>query len=135
MLESTKRLPKIQLILFFVLVCLFSCEHNIDNTSDQTTYYHNHHYDSLSFEKQIEEVNDDETVYRDSINDFLDNPFDYHAFKRVKKMSNSGSGRKETYYFKPNKEGMYYRYFLFSNCKGYLGTNKERFSEEKTLLK
>lgn len=73
-----------------------------------------------------EKLNQDVAVNRDSINDFLDKPFELYEFKKTKKMSNSGGGKNKDYYLKPDKEGMYYRYFLFSRLQGYLGTNKER---------
>ena len=82
--------------------------------------------DSIKTEKLAVKINQDIPINRDSINNFLDNPFDLYQFKKIKKMSNSGGVRQEDYFLKPNKDGMYYRYFLFSRSQGYLGTNKER---------
>ena len=53
-------------------------------------------------------------IKRKLLNQFLKTPFDLFNFKRLKKMSNSGIGRKEECFLKPNITGMYYRYFLFS---------------------
>jgi hypothetical protein len=50
---------------------------------------------------------------RQSINLFLNNPFDLQKFKTKKGGSNSGWVRGENYFFKPQEEGVYFRFFLF----------------------
>lgn len=63
---------------------------------------------------------------RDNLNAFLEKPFDLHTFKKVQGMANSGGSGKEAYFFRPQNEGMYYRYFLFSRGFGYIGKDKNR---------
>ena len=113
-------------VILSVLFCLQSCQQKSGTKSNNYSAEESQVYDSVETEKSIAKVIKTVLVNRDSINDFLDNPFDLYEFKKTKKMSNSGGGRNEEYYLKPDKEGMYYRYFLFSRLQGYLGTNKER---------
>ncbi len=82
----------------------------------------------------MDNENQDLSINRDSINEFLDNPFDLYQFKKIKRMSNSGGGSPEDYFFKPTKKGMYYRYFLFSRIQGYLGTNKDKIIRKEDGL-
>lgn len=90
--------------------------------------------DSLKTKKSVAKVGQDVTVHRDSVNEFLDNPFDFYQFKKIKRMSNSGDGRQKDYFLTPNKKGMYYRYFLFSRRQGFLGTNRDRILRKEDGL-
>ncbi len=125
---------KILIIILSVLFCLLSCQQKSEEKSNGHSIAVSQLYDSTKIDKPTDEVTKEISVNRDSINDFLDSPFDLYEFKKTKKMSNSGGGRNEEYYLKPNKEGMYYRYFLFSRLQGYLGTNKDRIIRKEDGL-
>jgi len=115
--------------LIFILslfLCLQSCQQKTKTESNQNLIDSSQKKDSVTTEKLVVKLNQDVAANRDSINNFLDKPFDLYEFKKTKKMSNSGGGRNKDYYLKPDKEGMYYQYFLFSKLQGYSGTNKER---------
>lgn len=115
--------------LIFILslfLCLQSCQQKTKTEENQYNVDSSLKKGSVANEKLEVKINQNIPVNRDSINNFLDKPFDLYEFKKTKKMSNSGGGRNKEYYLKPDKEGMYYRYFLFSRLQGYLGTNKER---------
>ena len=130
-------LPNIMKNLIFILsifLCLQSCQQKTKTESNQNPVDNSLKKDSVKTDKLVVKINQNATVNRDSINDFLDNPFDLYQFKKIKKMSNSGGGRQEDYFLRPNKDGMYYRYFLFSRLQGYLGTNKERIIRKEDGL-
>ncbi len=59
------------------------------------------------------------------IDSFLLKPFDLYKFKNKVGRSNSGGTEKKSYRFKPEYEGVYYSFFMFSKLKGYLGSRKE----------
>jgi hypothetical protein len=116
------------------MFCLLSCQNKSEEKLDGRSIAISQQYDITKTDKPTNKVIKEVSVNRDSINDFLDNPFDLYEFKKTKKMSNSGGGRNEEYYLKPDKEGMYYRYFLFSRLQGYLGSNKERIIRKEDGL-
>lgn len=66
---------------------------------------------------------------------FLLNPFDLYRFKQKVGQSNSGSGDKKGYFFKPQKKGWYCSFFLFHNLKCYRGKNKNRTFKNNHGLK
>lgn len=109
---------------FFSILILFICFQSCQfQTEKESRILSNETINTTKLEVEQNEIL---LMDRDSTNAFLDNPFDLFQFKQTKKMSNSGGGKHEDYYLKPKKEGMYYRYFLFSNLQGYLGTNKNK---------
>ena len=106
---------KESILIIITLTTLLSCEQSSPV---------NNEVEIEEIESEIELVN----VNRDSINIFLSKPFDLFEFKKRKERSNSGGSIAEDYYYKPNHDGFYYRYFLFSDMKGYIGTNKKRIT-------
>lgn len=70
---------------------------------------------------------------RDSLNQFLEMPFDLHAFKTKKKYSNSSAMGKQPYHWVPSKKGIYYSYMIFGIGRGYLGANKQKLFQHDGL--
>jgi len=122
--------------LFYIIALLFFFQ-SCNRAPEKASKYSQKNKKS-SIIKKSENVKhkhiQDKKSNRDTINKFLNKPFDLFKFKEKKRMSNSGIGRKESYYFKPNKEGMYYRYFLFSRLQGYIGTNKNKIIRKNNGL-
>lgn len=56
-----------------------------------------------------------------SLEKFLVKPFDLQAFKKTKIQSNSSGGKGKSYYYRPGGKGIYYAFFLFEKCGGYVG--------------
>lgn len=56
-----------------------------------------------------------------SLEKFLAKPFDLQAFKKKKIQSNSSGGKGKSYYYRPGGKGIYYAFFLFEKCGGYVG--------------
>ncbi|MGB0869636.1 MAG: hypothetical protein ACPGSD_08555 [Flavobacteriales bacterium] len=122
------------ILILSVLFGLQSCQKKEESQTNQDYTETSIKKNLVETEKLVVKEKQDLSVNRDSINDFLDNPFDLYQFKKIKKMSNSGGGRQEDYFLKPNKDGMYYRYFLFSRRQGYLGTNRDRIIRKEDGL-
>jgi len=61
-----------------------------------------------------------------SLDKLLENPFDVHKFKKLKGESNSGSGNKRNYYFKPKQKGFYYSFFMFRRNTAYKYAGSEK---------
>ncbi|WP_417612244.1 hypothetical protein [Owenweeksia hongkongensis] len=116
---------------FFLILLAFyllSCQSPVDNSVRNITPVVD---SSAYFEPRIKVIKGDIPLLtnRDSINDFLNEPFDLFKFKEKKRGANSGGGTIQEYFFSPNKEGMYYRYFLFEGSKGirgYIGREKDK---------
>jgi hypothetical protein len=60
-----------------------------------------------------------------SLDALLRNPFDLHKFKKAKGPSNSGGADLRYYYFKPDEDGVYFRFFLFTKKMGYVYDSRE----------
>ena len=60
----------------------------------------------------------------------LINPFDLQKFKKAKGPSNSGGADLQLYYYKPDINGVYFRFFLFTRTMGYVydGAESKRHS-------
>jgi|GEM_PF-5285372 len=112
----------------YILIAFFSlqsCQTKSENKSRLPPSQTIEKSDTLDSREETVESQEYEIVNRDSINDFLNKPFDLFECKN-KTSANSSRGQKKEYYLKPNKKGMYYEYFLFSELRGYMGTNKDR---------
>ncbi len=126
-------LPNIMNKFIYILtifLCFQSCRQNTENklrlASDKAIEKRDSTEINHKKVKNTEVKNPDSfALNRDSVNEFLKQPFDLIKFKEKKRSSNSGVGKKKDYYLKPKKEGMYYQYFLFSRQTGYTGTNKD----------
>ncbi len=113
--------------LISTLFCLFSCKSPNTNVKDEQNMAKNMTLltvDSI-VQPKFRKIN------RDSINDFLNSPFDLAKFKRAKRVSHSNGGIKRDYYKKPNRKGFYYHFFMFDRLKGYLGTNRKRIIKDE----
>lgn len=121
------------IIIISVVFCLQSCQQKSETESNENSDSISQKDDSIKSDKQITKLIKEASVNRDSINQFLDKPFDLYGFKKIKG-ANSTGGRNEEYYLKPDREGMYYRYFLFSGLQGYLGSNKDRIVRKEDGL-
>ncbi|MGL4599789.1 MAG: hypothetical protein ACRCYO_19845 [Bacteroidia bacterium] len=78
--------------------------------------------DTLQIKNKTSEDVVKKLSYTDSL---LLNPFDLYKFKRKVGQSNSGGAGKRAYRFKPEYDGLYYAFFIFSRHEGYLGTRKQ----------
>ena len=114
------------IFISIVFLCFQSCQHRSESKPSQSLKQAEKRPEIVEVQNLEDEVKLNVTINRDSINNFLNKPFDLINFKEATKGANSTSGEQEEYYMKPNKEGMYYKYFLFSKLQGYIGTNKNR---------
>jgi hypothetical protein len=55
----------------------------------------------------------------------LKNPFDLQKFKKAKGFSNSGGADVQAYYFKPDIEGVFFRFFIFSRTAAFVYEGSE----------
>jgi hypothetical protein len=55
----------------------------------------------------------------------LKNPFDLQKFKKAKGPSNSGGADARSYYLKPDVDGVFFRFFLFTKKMGYVYEGNE----------
>jgi len=111
-------------VIFILLIVSFqSCKSKTSNGVNQPSIN--------SATKEPESLTTEETpnnsVNRDSVNIFLERPFDYFKLKKIIGSPNSTGDKQKEYYKKPSSKGFYYQYFLFSDLRGYLGNNKARF--------
>lgn len=73
----------------------------------------------------IENKDDTVTFNRiPNLDSFLNQPFYLLKFKKKVGQSNNGGVKVYPFYFKPEINGFYNSFFMFSHCKGYIGTNK-----------
>lgn len=73
-------------------------------------------------------VNKKDTVSVNSVSNldsFLNHPFNLLIFKKKVGQSHNGGVTVDSFYFKPKTNGFYSSFFMFSHCKGYIGTNKK----------
>lgn len=125
-----------------------SCVQNGENKPEETTVSE---IKAIATTKQEVLVNNS-VVNRDSVNEFLSEPFDLYAFKRKKNGSLSGGVSFKDYHFKPSIRHVGYRFFMFEprntnyvvdgremrhSKVGYSGASKEnlRFSEDGLVVK
>jgi len=55
----------------------------------------------------------------------LQNPFDLQQFKKAKGQSNSGGANLQPYFYKPDEEGVYFRFFLFRTMQAFVYSSSE----------
>ncbi len=117
---------KNSILILAIIFCFSSCQKRAEEEANQYSIENPLLQDSIVAEEPTLKTLPNTAINRDSLDIFLDKPFDFYKFKKIKGGSNSTIGKQEDYFFNPNGKGMYYSYFLFSQGKGYLGTNKDR---------
>lgn len=80
----------------FITLSLFSCKPKSASQIENNTKIY---IDTLVDQKEVFDTVFNIRLSRDSLNRFLEKPFDLYCFKKKVGGTNSGGGRNEDYYF------------------------------------
>jgi hypothetical protein len=117
-MKTNFNLLSLLVIIAFASLILSSCK---PKTNAEFANQSDGEIDTLTNQEVVIDTSFYTPISRDSLNRFLEKPFNLYNFKKKVGGTNSGGGRNEDYFAQPRKEGMYYRYFLFYSGNGYLG--------------